>query len=1009
MIWLVVVGLCVWCVFQQVSLTTLRDQLQSLKLDLLRLRSQPGPLAEPPAEPAARTAPAAEPPPFRARVSEPAVPVEPAHLAPAVAPSRAEAVQPPPFRERGREPADLLEAPSRPGRSISDWLSENGLAWIGGGALALGGLMLVAYAAQRGLFTPGFRILAAVILGFGLIGLGEWLRRSDRARDASPFLAPSLITGAGAAILYAADWAACVLYGFLPLPVAAGLMAAISLGLLAISVLHGEALGLLAIAGIYAVPVISGGRWDGAPLDAFLLLAMTTGAAVLARLRWARAGALSLALGGLWALQRTATGDAAGALSMVVASQVLNLSFVALALRRAPSPLQTAQPELPLSLLTMLPNAAVVGASLVTAVLWAGQGDRSTVSAGLATLSLAAVSALGARARLVSDRMLIAPSLVIALAALVAMSMPADPHRTAWLCAGIAGLILAGLFSARKGQEPGLPAVIGAAGAAFALTLSITLLSTAAARWNWAIDGGFAILLGAGAIALSRRVADRRASRALAAWIGAAAEVAGLALHAGVDVHLEPIGYALLGLLLSVLAVRLAWRGFAEATAVAGLASLAALLAAPFAGAALLAHSSWIQIAAVAMMATAIQAGAWWVLRPRRDVPGIVEAASTLAVISGLVGGFLVLNRWSAPAASGALDEFTTAALRTLLLLAAGLMLTLRPATTVIGRWRAPAFLALGVAHGLVLQALVLHPWWGMAERVTGPPIADSLLLGLFAPAAILAAAARPLARSERRLAGAAVVCALLFLGIWLPSEIRRLFHGPVLTRGALGFSEAAAYGVALLAFEAGLDLAEGRISAAVGSGRWFSQLALGVGCVTQLGALFIFGALASPWWGPLEGRLHTPMLLGALYAAGIGLTGWFAARARIGGRPLLAHTALSLCGIEAFALISLAVRFAFHGGDMRAPLREASLETWTFSAVWAVYGLAVLIAGAGRKDIALRGLGLTILLVTTAKVFLFDMARLEGVVRAASFLALGAVLMLGALTARRLRVRVAA
>ena len=229
MIWLVVVGLCVWCVFQQVSLTTLRDQLQSLKLDLLRRQGQPGSLAEPPVAPAAQAAPAAAPPPLRAQAFEPVAEVEPAHLAPAAEPSRTEVLQPSaPSRERIREPADILEAPIPAGRSMSDWLSENGLAWIGGGALALGGLMLVAYAAQRGLFTPSFRILAAVILGFGLIGLGEGLRRSDRARDASPFLAPSLITGAGAAILYAADWAACVLYGFLPLPVAAVLMAAIN-------------------------------------------------------------------------------------------------------------------------------------------------------------------------------------------------------------------------------------------------------------------------------------------------------------------------------------------------------------------------------------------------------------------------------------------------------------------------------------------------------------------------------------------------------------------------------------------------------------------------------------------------------------------------------------------------------------------------------------------------------------------------------------------------------------
>jgi hypothetical protein len=59
--------------------------------------------------------------------------------------------------------------------------------------------------------------------------------------------------------------------------------------------------------------------------------------------------------------------------------------------------------------------------------------------------------------------------------------------------------------------------------------------------------------------------------------------------------------------------------------------------------------------------------------------------------------------------------------------------------------------------------------------------------------------------------------------------------------------------------------------------------------------------------------------------------------------------------------------------------------------------------AGARRNDRALRWLGLAAMLATTAKVFLFDMATLEGVVRAASFLALGSLLLAGALVARRL------
>ncbi len=41
--------------------------------------------------------------------------------------------------------------------------------------------------------------------------------------------------------------------------------------------------------------------------------------------------------------------------------------------------------------------------------------------------------------------------------------------------------------------------------------------------------------------------------------------------------------------------------------------------------------------------------------------------------------------------------------------------------------------------------------------------------------------------------------------------------------------------------------------------------------------------------------------------------------------------------------------------------------------------------------------------MITTVKVFVIDTASLSGVVRAGSFLALGVLLLLGALTARRI------
>ncbi|CAN7581098.1 DUF2339 domain-containing protein [Phenylobacterium sp. LjRoot219] len=79
------------------------------------------------------------------------------------------------------------------------------------------------------------------------------------------------------------------------------------------------------------------------------------------------------------------------------------------------------------------------------------------------------------------------------------------------------------------------------------------------------------------------------------------------------------------------------------------------------------------------------------------------------------------------------------------------------------------------------------------------------------------------------------------------------------------------------------------------------------------------------------------------------------------------------------------------------------SLETWALSAAWGVLGFGLLVYGVARQSNDLRAAGLVLLLATTGKIFLFDMARLEGVVRAGSFLAVGALLVAAAVMVRRL------
>jgi uncharacterized membrane protein len=102
---------------------------------------------------------------------------------------------------------------------------------------------------------------------------------------------------------------------------------------------------------------------------------------------------------------------------------------------------------------------------------------------------------------------------------------------------------------------------------------------------------------------------------------------------------------------------------------------------------------------------------------------------------------------------------------------------------------------------------------------------------------------------------------------------------------------------------------------------------------------------------------------------------------------------------------LSLVVRAAFHGVNLTATNQISELESWSYSAVWAVAGLAFIGLSRAGGRVFLRG-GLVVLLLTTAKVFIFDTANLSGVVRAGSFLALGVLLLLGALTARRITER---
>ena len=73
-------------------------------------------------------------------------------------------------------------------------------------------------------------------------------------------------------------------------------------------------------------------------------------------------------------------------------------------------------------------------------------------------------------------------------------------------------------------------------------------------------------------------------------------------------------------------------------------------------------------------------------------------------------------------------------------------------------------------------------------------------------------------------------------------------------------------------------------------------------------------------------------------------------------------------------------------------------------SACWACLGLTVLIVGLRRNLAGMRKGAFALLLVTVAKVFLYDLATLTSLYRVVSFIALGLLLLGGAFAYQRLR-----
>jgi uncharacterized membrane protein len=208
--------------------------------------------------------------------------------------------------ESAMEPtqAAVTPVPAPKKADIETALGTRWAVWVGGLALALGGLFLVRYSIEAGIFGPAERLMLAFLLGLVLVGGGEYIRRTGfkvPVEGAAGAFVPGILTAAGAFTLFGTIYAAHGLYGFIGPTFAFLLLGIIGVGSIAAALVHGQALAGLGLLGSMVTPALVSSQspsvWSLFGYLAIVLVANTA----IARLRgWQLLAAAGFGGTGLW-------------------------------------------------------------------------------------------------------------------------------------------------------------------------------------------------------------------------------------------------------------------------------------------------------------------------------------------------------------------------------------------------------------------------------------------------------------------------------------------------------------------------------------------------------------------------------------------------------------------------------------------------------------------------------------------------------------------------------------
>ncbi len=797
-----------------------------------------------------------------------------------------------------------VEQPS-PKESLESRLGARWAVWVGGIALALGGVFMVKYSIDAGLLSPAVRLTLAALFGLLLAAGGEVIRRRAVPVIANEFqnaMIPGILTAAGAVTLFGVAYAAYDIYGYIGTTTAFVLLALISLATVGLSLLHGQALAGLGLLASLVTPLLVSSDAPR-PWVLFGFLSIVWLATLLAsRLRrWMVVPTLANVGIGLWGLAYVTAVSPFEAMPVAFALLVmlLGVGFV------WPGA-ETDAPDAPLPTPTNRP------------VVVAGAWEK------LFTPAYAAISVSAAIVATVLALIFISP-------AVSAVSYPVKEFFVV-----IAALAALGAWRT-NGVYPALLAALGA----IAGIASLTALSGVLAYLDPSLAGV------SPEIVLPSRTATLTALLLATLFVLFGAAV--LARHLR-----EHPQFAIL------------WAGIAAAVPVA-LTTMSFLMTGNYAFD--LPHGLYSLVVGGGLLVLAD-----WLYRRDGETEGIDIAASLL------VGGSFALFVIALHACTEGLA--TTLAIA---LLGTAYAVATRVRTWPILPW------VTGAAAIVVLGRIAWEPTIVGAQNLGTMPVFNALLPGYGIPALLLVASAYLVrAWPDARVRNLLQALASLFVLLTLAILVRHAMNGGVLDSAVPTLGEQSIYTLLAIGASGVFMTLDMKSPSPVFR---YGGMALGVLSMLSVLSAHLFGL--NPYFsGELLGRIpfFDLLLIGYLLpGVGYAALAWYARDKR----PLPYVMALAVSGaILAFAWATLSVRRLWQGENVADWKGFLQGETYTYSVVWLVLGVVLLVLGSRFNAKSIRIASAVLVFIAVLKVFLIDMSNLEGFLRALSFIGLGGVLI---------------